>query len=424
MNKLVSTWRTDDLNAAGYEFFRDISDLFGGERNVGAERPKIIASCHFYESSIPEILSLHDYADVAALIPKNSSASKYPEIVQFISDRGIKVADIDKKILKDPDAAVAFVEEVTGNRPFYISDHGGYFAHAAKRLCETFDKARFLGFTEYTHNGHVRYQEHAWGIDRPIISVAEMNLKSPADREAGETVAHIVDHKLRQHAGLKVSNTRKFVQIGIIGYGRLGKSAARTLAGRSVKEIWVADEDPSKLVKAAREEFVPKTIEEICQSCNVIISATGNAALKPHHYDMMRKDVFMATVTSPDDEMDKDRLIREGVLVFEKISDDVATYRVRDTDRRIHLIADGESANSLCKSGIGDPTLFLPQAAQIVANLYLEKFHAVARPGLYELPKALGERIELQWLKHFYGYNPTHEVPENPWEGLDLTIPS
>jgi len=420
---LVSSWLTDTLNRQAFDFFGNIVEVFGAEANITA-KPKIIASVHFYESSIPEVLNIHRYAELKALIPKNSSATKYPDIVQFVVDKGLPVADIDKSTLKDPSRAVEFVRETVGEGPFYISDHGGYFAVAAERLCQEFERSVFYGFTEYTHNGHVKYTEHAKNVDRPIISVAELGLKSPADREAGETVAHIVDHKLRQTTGLKVTNTRDLVQIGIIGYGRLGESAAEALTGRNVKEIWIAEQDVQKLLKAARKELVPKSIEEICRGCNVIISATGNAALKPHHFDMMGNDVFLATVTSPDDELDKDRLLREGVLVFEATQNEITTYKIRGTERRLHLIADGESANSLCKSGIGDPSLYLPQAAQIVANLYLEKFHTVLSPGLQQLPLSLENRVSLEWLKHFHHYNTEKPLSTNPWEELGLTLPS
>ena len=362
------------------------------------------------------------YANVAAIIPKNSSATKYPGIVRYIADKGLPVADIDKSSLRDPSRAIDFVRRVVGKQPFFISDHGGYFAHSANRLCGAFNAAadgpKFLGFTEYTHNGHERYKRHAQDVNRTIISVAELALKSPADREAGETVAHVVDHKLRQATGCKATNNRDLVQVGIIGYGRLGESAAEAFTGMGVKEIWIAEDRVQRLIKAARKELVPRSIDDICQNCNVIISATGNAALKPHHYDMMREDVFLATVTSPDDELDIDALTSEGVLVFESMRDEIATYRIRDTQKHVHLIANGEAANTLCSSGIGDPTLSLPQAAQIVANLYLTRFSDTLKPGLQELPHVLEDRVSFEWLQHFYGYKPEQPFAENPWEGL------
>ncbi|AUI85497.1 hypothetical protein BS333_03365 [Vibrio azureus] len=391
---------SDFMNSEGYHFLKKATEPFvKNTKNL----VNVIMVAPSYDSDIPMVETLNSQFKIAALIPKNSTIIRRSYIIKKYKDIGIKVAShINKNKLKDSKEAINFINKVIPlGEKFIIMDHGGYFSHSAEIICKEFPDDQFLGFTEYTDNGHKKYTKQD-GITRPIISTAHSYLKEPSDREAGESVTHVLDHVLRDCFGLKAKSVSQ-LSIGVVGFGRLGKGVAEQLRRRGVSNIRVADKSYRQLINAPSLGFHISSIEEICKACNVIISATGSAALKPSHYSLMKNNTLITTVTSPDDELKIDDIIRDKVIVDEKDRDLVTSYTVKSTGKKIHLLLNGESANTLLKSGIGDPSIFLPIAAQLVANLILVNQRDRLGLLIQSIDESYEEEIAKCWNNCFYG---------------------
>jgi len=414
---LTSKYLNGRINKEGYDFFKDVVAEFSNGHKPSANTPVFICVTHAYEGSLPMIHTVANMGEIVALIPKNSTKTQYPHVVDVLKQSGIKVRDDvvksksggeeGKTHLDNPAEVIKFIKDVVPEgRRFILMDHGGYFAPTLTEIQNEFQD-RLVGVSEFTDNGHKRYEKLAVGVTCPIVSVAHSKLKRPADKEAGEAVAHAIDHVLRHTEGLKAKNPG-MLKIGIIGYGRLGSAAAKQLKSRGAEGILVTDTDYINLANAPSSGFIPTTIDDIVEKCDVIISATGAKALKPYHYAKMKDGAYIATVTSPDDELDIERLKEGGTLVADTANHLTATYKIGATGKKVHIIANGESANTLMPAGIGDPTLFLPEAEYLAANIKLRDRPNNFVNGIQEIGKPDKNNIARMWLEHFHGVGLEH----------------
>jgi S-adenosylhomocysteine hydrolase len=415
LKRLVVTWLIGKLSIQGYNFLSKIVRDLNANNSL---RPDVITCCHVYEMSLPDIFVIPQYCLPVAMIPKNSSCLLYPDIKRRIEDEGYPVVDIHKTELYEPEKAVAFIKSKTNGKPFYIADHGGYFANAAELICRTFDKNHFLGFTEYTANGEDRYIKFAKSIDRPIVSIARSNSKSISDRSSGILIADMVANKFREISGINLGASSS-LKIGVIGLGPIGRYVARRFKDLANTNIMVCEIDGFRIANAAHQCFEPADIEEIVTECDIIQSANGKAALRnPKLWMMMKDNVVIASSTSADDELDLEGLIRDGVIELNHISSGVATYTIKSNGNKVHLIANGEAANTLDRSGIGDATLFLPQALQIAANLMVGNKDKRLVDGIQGLPSDIENRIAFAWTRYFHARKIARSPAESEYEGI------
>jgi adenosylhomocysteinase len=416
LKRLVETWRIGKLSIQGYNF---LSKIVRDLNANNLSRPDVITCCHVYEMTLPEIFVIPQYASPVAMIPKNSSCLIYPDIKRRIEDEGYPVFDIHKTELYEPEKAVAFIKSKTNYKPFYITDHGGYFAQAAELICRTFDKNHFLGFTEFTANGEDRYIKFAKNIDRPIVSLARSNSKSIADRSSGITIADMVANKFKEISGMNLGNAND-LKIGVIGFGPIGRYVARRFKDLVNTNVMVCEIDGFRLANAAQQGFEPADIEEIVTECDIIQSANGKASLRnPKLWEMMKDNAVIASSTSADDELDLEGLIRDGVIDLDLIQNSVATYTVKSTGKKVHLIANGEAANTLDRSGIGDATLFLPEALQIAANLMVGSRDNRLINGFQRLPYDIENKIAFAWTRYFHTRKLVRSPADSEYEAIN-----
>lgn len=135
----------------------------------------------------------------------------------------------------------------------------------------------------------------------------------------------------------------------------------------------------------------------------MLFCCTGNGALPEALLDSLDKSVFIATVTSADDELRLPELIKSGALVEVGGNKLVREYHTRNK-QSIYLLAGGESANTPFKTGMGDPTLYLFEAAHMLAGLQLLEEENSFTAGIQALSETDEIMIAERWLRHFYNY--------------------
>ncbi len=415
MSDLNSYFRDGRIADRSHAFLKDIIDGFSLKKE---KLPAIIIVAHCYESSLSMIKAIGELGTVVAVIPKNSTRNLYPDVVQKVKDFGLPVfdnvyksknslADGESIFLNDAQKAISFVEKVLlDNRKILIMDHGGYFAHSLKELEAYFGK-RIAGILEFTDNGHKKYEKVATSTELPIISVAHSPLKRPADKKAGDFIAHEIDDIFREEYGAIIGGPGG-PRIGLVGYGRIGSAAVKGLKNRGAYNIVVYDRDNLALINAPSSGFsVVRDIEHALADKEIIISATGAKAIKAAHYGLIASGVVIATATSPDDELDLDNLVDDGVLTFAPDNNwpkrRTSRYMVNSSNRKyVDLIHNGESPNTSSRTGIGDPSLFLPEGAYVAGAMQIMSGYYKESRGLREVSIETSNQIAGRWLDHFY----------------------
>jgi adenosylhomocysteinase len=393
-----------DLNIDAFQFLKKIIEAFSMKEKVRHSNIAFVVVSHSYESVLPMLQSLPSIGEVLAIIPKDSTKIRYYDIIDALKADNFNIIEpINKENFKSSKFTIELLKKLhCDNKKFIILDHGGYFAEVIHSIVDAF-KENLVGIAEFTYNGQKRYETFSNNLSIPIITCARSPLKQPADKEAGESIAHLIDHVLRITWGIK-SKTKNKVKIGIIGYGILGGAVAKSLRARGARNILIADNNYLQLLSAVEQRFEISSTECIIKNCNLIVSATSNKGIAPEEYVNMRDGAFIATVTSPDDELDLDHLIDNQILIKTNETPLVTTFHVNNTEKEIHLIAEGNSANTLIRAGIGSPSLFLIEAEYLVSILLLITSLETLKPNLQEVSSDIRSKITSLWLEHFHYY--------------------
>lgn len=358
----------------------------------------IIVVIHGYGTAPPLLQSLSRIGQVRGVIIKNSSGSRHPEVGRFLKKQGFPVLDWTKKKFKN--GGQALIDACEGilrpHKPFIIVDHGGYFAYPqVQELFDHFPPSRLLGVTEYTANGHVRFKELGLN-DRPVISVGRSRIKEAADVAAAKLIVQAASDHVMKHNAYLYDETNT---IGVIGYGRMGTTIARSIAASGFRHLYVNEIDH---VAATRLEGLPfAEKEELLRHANILFCATGQRAIRPDEWALLRDKTVIFTATSPDDELDLDALIKQKVITFLRHEGDDYEYRVNATGHRIYLPFNGEAANVVYPSGVTDPVIYLPLAAQLVATVLLAQRAHEYSAKINDLPRRYENMTAQAWREHF-----------------------
>jgi len=401
-------------------FFRSLPSLLNFNPS---NKITVIPVVHCSKNSLPMIEALSHMFYVPILILKDSTKYANPHIVQTLQDMGFMIdLKVNKDFCKNEHQVIHFFEKyIPYDHKFIIMDHGGYFAPTIQHICKHFSSDKFIGVTEHTLNGHCKYETQLsiFNINRPIMSIAKAEAKSIVDADVAETIVHVIDHVIRQEKGNRLNNRNSY-RIGIIGYGNLGMGIAKHLKERLVQNITICEQNPLKQIKAFSDGFILDGIHGLCQTCNIIISATGNKAIKSHHLKLMSNNTFIATVTSPDDELDLDKLIMDKALTLTEKRDVASSYYINSSGNKVHLIMNGLAPNLFMETCLGNPSLiYLVEGMQILSNFLLAQ-QVDHHNTVQLLSDQYQQKISQLWLNHFAELQPIdfnenlNVVPFNP----------
>lgn len=132
------------------------------------------------------------------------------------------------------------------------------------------------------------------------------------------------------------------------------------------------------------------------------------ANVRTIQYSEMKNGAILATVTSADDELNLSSLIADSVLMLHpdapKVgpNPEVSQYLIVSTGNTLYIIADGDIANASLRTGIGDPSMFLPEAAQLLATGLILNRCQTLKPGLQGLGVQTEKLLAECWLNCFY----------------------
>jgi adenosylhomocysteinase len=248
--------------------------------------------------------------------------------------------------------------------------------------------ADILGVSEETTTGvHRLYDLQAKGKLRfPAINVNDAVTKSKFDNLYG-----------CRHSLLDGINRATDVMLAgkvavICGYGDVGKGCAASLRGQGCRVI-VTEIDPICALQALMEGYEVRTVEDVIETADVFITATGNRdIITADHMSRMKHQAIVGNIGHFDNEIDMAGLARLPGIQRDTIKPQVDQWTFAD-GHSIIVLSEGRLLN--LGNATGHPSFVMSNSFsnQVLAQIELVTRHDQYENRVYVLPKHLDEKI-------------------------------
>jgi len=248
--------------------------------------------------------------------------------------------------------------------------------------------AGIKGVTEETTTGvHRLYERAAAGtLLFPAINVNDSVTKSKFDNLYG-----------CRHSLIDGINRATDVMIGgkvavVCGYGDVGKGCAQSLRGQGARVV-VTEVDPICALQAAMEGFQVTTLEEVVDTADIFISATGNRdIISAEHMARMKHQAIVGNIGHFDNEIDMAGLNRMSDVQKVEVKPQVHEYVFPD-GHSVIVLAEGRLLNLGCATGHPSFVMSNSFSNQVIAQIELYAHHSAYELGVHVLPKHLDEKV-------------------------------
>jgi len=350
-------------------------DLLTQELSLTKQDADIVAVLHILPDSIPLTDALAKIGDINTIVPKPKSVNQ--QVRAELA--GVPLYDASRENI------LQVVERVS--RPTVFLDIGGYFSSIVNELDHKLGE-NFRGIVEDTENGLQKYEKV--GINYPFISVARSPLKENEDVMVGQAISFSAEALLRQH-NILVSG----LKVGVLGFGKIGRSVAQNMRQKQ-GSVTVHDTDNIRLTHAVSTGLETQTKERLLSESDAVCLATGNLSLSGEEFTKLKNGCWVFSVTSSDDEMDREWL--EQNYTRENISDYAAKYT--RGNHHFYLLNNGNAINFIHGTTIGDFILLVHAEILVAAHQLLTQQQPL---DSNELDQATRDRICKVWLSLFRG---------------------
>src|SRR5213593_2234475 len=248
--------------------------------------------------------------------------------------------------------------------------------------------SRIRGVSEETTTGvHRLYQMMEAGtLLFPAINVNDSVTKSKFDNIYGcrhslpDGLARATDVML----GGKVA--------AVMGYGEVGKGCAQALRGQGCRVI-VTEIDPICALQAAMEGFQVTTLDEVVETADIFITATGNYnIITIDDMKRMKDKAIVGNIGHFDNEIDMAGLKRFTGIERINIKPQYDEWRFPD-GHSILVLAEGRLLNLGCATGHPSFVMSASFTNQVLAQLDLHKHADTYEKKVFMLPKKLDEEV-------------------------------
>ncbi len=250
------------------------------------------------------------------------------------------------------------------------------------------------GVSEETTTGvHRLYEMQQQGtLLFPAINVNDSVTKSKFDNIYG--CRHSVIDGLNRAADVMISGKMAVVA----GYGEVGKGCAQALKGQGARVV-VTEIDPICALQAAMEGFDVRTLEDVVESADIFITATGNKdVITVDHMARMKDKAIVGNIGHFDNEIDMAGLKKRGVERI-NIKPQYDEFRFPD-GHSIMVLAEGRLLNLGCATGHPSFVMSASFTNQVMAQIELARNAEQYGKEVYMLPKHLDEKVARLHLDH------------------------
>jgi adenosylhomocysteinase len=267
-----------------------------------------------------------------------------------------------------------------------LKSHPGRWTKLAKAI---------RGVSEETTTGvHRLYQMMEQGtLLFPAINVNDSVTKSKFDNIYG-----------CRHSVIDGLNRATDVMLGgkvavVFGFGEVGKGCAQALRGQGARVI-VTEIDPICALQAAMEGYEVKTIEDVVETADIFITATGNLnIITAEHMARMKDKAIVGNIGHFDNEIDMAGLKKGKGIERINIKPQYDEFRFAD-GHSVMVLAEGRLMNLGCATGHPSFVMSASFSNQVIAQLELHQNNAKYEKKVYILPKHLDEEVARLHLGH------------------------
>ncbi|MCY3612604.1 MAG: adenosylhomocysteinase [Gemmatimonadetes bacterium] len=243
------------------------------------------------------------------------------------------------------------------------------------------------GVSEETTTGVNRLYEMARGgtLLFPAINVNDAVTKAKFDNIYG--CRHSVIDGLNRATDVMIS-----AKVAVVmGYGEVGKGCAQALKGQGARVV-VTEIDPICALQAAMEGYQVARLEDMVETADIFITATGNRdVVTLDHMSRMKDKAIVGNIGHFDNEIDMAGLeASEAVRKTIKPQFDEWTF---PDGRSILILAEGRLLNLGCATGHPSLVMSASFSNQVMAQIELHQRHDSYDIGVHLLPKTLDERV-------------------------------
>jgi adenosylhomocysteinase len=245
-----------------------------------------------------------------------------------------------------------------------------------------------MGVTEETTTGvHRLYQLAETGdLLFPAINVNDSVTKSKFDNLYG-----------CRHSLIDGVNRATDVMIGgktavVCGYGDVGKGCVSSLGGQGARVI-VTEIDPICALQAAMEGLEVRTLEEVVETADIFITATGNRdIITADHMARMKHQAIVGNIGHFDNEIDIAGLERVDGIRRVNVKPQVDEWVFPD-GHAIIVLSEGRLLN--LGNATGHPSFVMSNSFtnQTIAQIELFSKNDEYSKQVYVLPKHLDEKV-------------------------------
>jgi adenosylhomocysteinase len=262
------------------------------------------------------------------------------------------------------------------------------------------------GVSEETTTGvHRLYQMMEAGtLLFPAINVNDSVTKSKFDNIYG-----------CRHSVIDGLNRATDVMIGgkvavVLGFGEVGKGCAQALRGQGARVI-VTEIDPICALQAAMEGYQVTTMDDVLETADIFITATGNKdVITAAHMSRMKDKAIVANIGHFDNEIDMSGLKRMGGVKRKNIKPQYDEFIFPD-GHSVLILAEGRLMNLGCATGHPSFVMSASFTNQVMAQIELHQNAGNYEKKVYRLPKTLDEKVARLHLDHL-GVKLTEMSPE------------
>lgn len=245
--------------------------------------------------------------------------------------------------------------------------------------------ANIRGVSEETTTGvHRLYQmANSDGLPFAAINVNDSVTKSKFDNLYGCRES-LVDG-LKRATDVMIAGKIALV----LGYGDVGKGCAQSLRGLGAT-VWVAEIDPICALQAAMEGYRVVRIDEVCESADIFVTATGNFNVITHaHMVRMKDQAIVCNIGHFDNEIDVAAMKK---YEWQNIKPQVDQI-ILPNGKRITLLAEGRLVNLGCATGHPSFVMSNSFTNQVLAQIELWQHREKYDNAVHVLPKSLDEEV-------------------------------
>jgi adenosylhomocysteinase len=248
--------------------------------------------------------------------------------------------------------------------------------------------AKIRGVSEETTTGvHRLYQMAKEGtLLFPAINVNDSVTKSKFDNIYG--CRHSLPDGLMRATDVMLGG-----KVAVVcGYGEVGKGCAQALRGQGCRVI-VTEIDPICALQAAMEGFEVKTLDDVVETADLFITATGNLGIiGVEHMARMKDKAIVGNIGHFDNEIDVAGLKKVPGIRKQNIKPQYDEWIFPD-GHGVLVLAEGRLLNLGCATGHPSFVMSASFTNQVLAQLELRAHGDRYPKQVSMLPKRLDEEV-------------------------------